>query len=245
MRRNVRPRTHDLLLSRRQLFGHPVDLFRQFRQHRLIAVDAGTRLSGLVARRFKPLLQTADRFTETPILRERKARPKLPQAGVVLLEPTGLASRQLHAAQPPLHFLDDVVDPQQILLRPIQLALRLALARLVAADPRRLFKNRTTLDRRGVQQPAHTTLLDHRVTVSPNPRIHEQIAHVLKPCGLFVDLIFALARTVELPRDDHLVSVHAQYAIAVLEREVDLRNAAALARTRSVEDHVDHLPAAK
>ncbi len=74
--------------------------------------------------------------------------------------------------------MDDVVHPEEVLLGGFELELGLAPARLVLRDPRRLFDQRAAVGGLARQDEADLSLLDDRVGLRAEPRVHEQLVHV-------------------------------------------------------------------
>ena len=179
------------------------------------------------------------------ILRQRVRRPLLAKLLVVKLPASGLARLVFDRPQPAVHLVDDVLEPQQILLDALQLPFGLFLARLVPADTRRLFKDEPPLLRVRLDQVRHLALLDDRVAADPHARIAKQLLDVLEPNGFLVDQVVALARAEQSAGDGHIIVVDGQRAVGVVERQIDLGHARRLARARPEEDHVLHLVAAQ
>ena len=100
-----------------------------------------------------------------------------------------------------LDFEDDVVDARQVLLRGLELELGRAAARLVLRDARRFFDQRAPLGRPRRQDLPDLALLDDRVGLDAQPRVHQQVVDVAQPADLAVDQVLALARSIQPPAD--------------------------------------------
>ena len=97
----------------------------------------------------------------------------------------------------PLHFEHDVIDADQILPRSLQFQLGRASAGFVLRDPGRLFEQLAPIRGSGTEDLADLPLLDHRVGLDPDSRIHHQILNIAQAADLTVDEIFTLAGAVQ------------------------------------------------
>ncbi len=137
--------------------------------------------------------------------------PVAPRLGRLALERSALL----------VDFEHDVVDASQVLLRRFELQLRGAPARFVLGDPRGLFDELPPVGRARAEDQPDLSLLDDRVGLGAKARIHQQLVHVAKPADLTVDQVFALAGSIEAPRDfdvareclDDLGQIHSSVAI--------------------------------
>jgi hypothetical protein len=86
-------------------------------------------------------------------------------------------------------------------LRRLELQLCGPPARFVLGDPRGLFDELSSVGGTRAEDQPDLSLLDDGVGLGSEARIHEQLVHVAKPADLTVDEIFALARSIEPPRD--------------------------------------------
>ncbi len=230
LRRHPRLRADQFVLRR----GHPCRQGVQLRgQRRLLGLplgDLGAQSRNAVGQGVRLGALPRHVLRQTVIIRQRPLGAQLTQTLVVLLKVPRLARRQLHAPQTLLQLVHHVRDAEQVLLRPLETALRLLAARLVPADPRRLLENHPPLARTAAQQHVHLPLLDHGVRLRPDPRVEEDLPNVLQPRRLIVDQVLAFAGSVELARDRYLRRVQRQLAVRVVEDQVDPRHPAALAR---------------
>ena len=243
--RDLGPRTHQRSIGLADLDGDRVDLLVQRGRLGFVAVDRGALGRRLVGHRVGIASRLVDGLGQAVELRHREARAEFAQAIVVDLEVASLAGLELDAAEAFLHFLDDVVDAEKVLLRSIELALGFALADLVFADAGRFLEDGPAFDVRRFQQHVDAALLDDRIGVGPDAAVEEQVANVLEPGDFLVDEIFALAGAIELAGYADGVVVERQRPVGVVEDQVDRGQPAAAARAGSVEDHVGHLAAAQ
>ena len=170
---------------------------------------------------------------------------QLLEAGAVFLVALGLGRLQLDAAELLLDLVDDVLQPLQVLIDAFELAQRLDLLGLEAADAGRLLEDGAPILGRGLQQHVDPALLDDAVGVGAGAAAEKEVLDVLEPAELVVDEVFALAGAIDAARDLHLVGLGGEDAAAVVERHRHLGQAEAAARRRAVEDDVGHLAAAQ
>ena len=76
-----------------------------------------------------------------------------------------------------------------------------AAARLVLRDAGRLFDQLPAIGRPRAENQPDLALLDDRVGLGAEARVHQQVVNVAQPADLTVDQVFALARPVQAPRD--------------------------------------------
>ena len=117
----------------------------------------------------------------------------LPQAAIA----AGLGRLTLQRAALLLDLEHDVVDPGEVLLRRLQLQLRRPPPALVLGHTRGLFDQLPPIGGPGAEDLADLPLLDHRVALDADARIHQEILDVLETAGLAVDQVLALARSIE------------------------------------------------
>ena len=168
-------------------------------------------------------------------------------AGLVFVEESGLGRLALEAAHLALDLEDDVGDPQQVLVRRVDLAQRLGLVLLIARDPGGFLHEITPLFRAGLGDDADVPLLDHRVGTGAQPAAEEKVVNVLETAGLLVQQVGAFARAVEAPGDvdfGEVAQLLGCAAVVVRQRERDLRHPQGRLAVGTGEDHVFHrLPA--
>ena len=108
-------------------------------------------------------------------------RPQLLQPVGVFLVAPGLAGLQPHGPQPAFDLVDDVGQPQQVLLDAFQPPQGLDLLGLEAADAGRLLEDHAAVARRRLQQHVDLALLDDAVGLGAHARAGEQVADVAEP----------------------------------------------------------------
>src|SRR5262249_4145265 len=169
-----------------------------------IRVDLGDAAGG---RRFalpgagQPRARGLDRLRELAVLAGEQDFLPAAQLFAQLLVAPRLRGLALQRPALLLDFEDDVVDARQVLLRGLELQLGRAPARFVLGDARGFLDQLPPIGRPRAQDHADLALLDDRVRLGADPRIHQQVVDVLEPADLPVDQIFALARPVEPSRD--------------------------------------------
>src|SRR5262249_31518965 len=99
-----------------------------------------------------------------------------------------------------LHLENDVVDARQVLLRGLELQLRRAAPRLVFRHAGRFLDQLPAIRRTRAQDLADLPLLDHRIRLDAETRVHQQVLHVFQAHDLAVDQVFAFPRAIEPPR---------------------------------------------
>ncbi len=103
---------------------------------------------------------------EPPPIGQADLRAQLLQPVGLLLVAAGLGGLQPHALEAVLDLVDDVGQPQQVLVDALQPAQRLDLLGLEAADAGRLLEDGPAVARRGLQQDIDLALLDDAVGVA-------------------------------------------------------------------------------
>ncbi len=98
-----------------------------------------------------------------------------------------------------LDLVDDVVNAGEVLLRGFELELGLTPPALVLRDPGRFFDQLPAIGGAGAQDLTDLSLLDDRVGLDAQARIHEQILHIAEAAGFAVDQVLTLARAIEAP----------------------------------------------
>ena len=151
----------------------------------------------------------------------------------------------LHGLELLVDLVDDVLRPGQVLVDAFELAERLLLLRLEAADAGRLFEDGAAFLRRGLQEDVDLSLGDDAQVVVAEAAAEEEIALVLEASDLAVEEVFAFAGPVDAARDLDLLRVDGEGAFAVVEVHRHLGEAEAFAGGGAVEDDVGHLAAAE
>ena len=162
-------------------------------------------------------------------------RPKATGAGCLVAD-------RLESAR---DLTDDVCEPLTVLLGPLESADRLSAAAAKPGDACGLFEDRAAVPPRGDEERVDAALFDDAVCLGGRPGAGEEFADVAEPRGLAVDEIFALAVTVDPPRDLDGVALHRQCAARVVEAERHLGHVEWLAGGGPGEDDVGHLLAAE
>src|SRR4051812_23360832 len=163
--------------------------------------DACRRHRFTLARFCQPRAGRLDRVGQLPVLPGKEDFLPPPQLVAQALIPLRLAGLALQGAALLLDLEDDVVDARQVLLRRLELELRGATPRLVLGHTGRFFDQLTPIGRPGAEDHADLALLDDRVVLRAEARVHQQIVNVAETADCAVDQILALARSVQPPRD--------------------------------------------
>ena len=103
---------------------------------------------------------------------------------------------------------DLVVDADQILLRPLQLSLRVLFPVAEFGDAGGLLEDLPALAAFGGEDLVDLTLADNGVALLAHAGVHEQLRHILQSDGLAVDVIFALPAAVIAAGDGDLRFLH-------------------------------------
>ena len=98
---------------------------------------------------------------------------------------------------------DDVVDPQQVRLRRLELHLGLPPLALVPQDPRGLLEHGAPVLGPGRQDLVNLSLLDGGVQPRSDVGLLQQVLDVLQPAALAVEDVLAVARAVDAAGDHH------------------------------------------
>ena len=190
------------------------------------------------------------------VLVQREIGPQLAISCVQLAESAGLGRLSLHDAQPLLRLLQLLAYSNQIELGALQPAGGLDLARLELRDTGRFLENHAPLGGVRREHGVHLALLDNRVGVVADARVHEEFFDIAQPALAAVDQIRTLPIPIQPPRNVHLLGVHGQVTASlwirflganhrILERERDRRRPQRLAIGRAGEQYVDHRIAAE
>ena len=144
-----------------------------------------------------------------------------------------------------LQLFDLVVDAQEVVLRALELALRLFLAVAVARNARGLLKDLAPVGALGRDDLGDAPLADDGISVAPEARIHQKAVDVLETDALAVDEILALAAAVIAAGQHDLARIAVENVGGVVDDQRDLRIAELAALLRAAEDDVLHLGAAQ
>ena len=177
------------------------------------------------------------------------------QLGIELLQFEGkllvtprLARLTLQRADLAFDLPDEITHAQEILIRILELAQRLAFLRLELGDARRLLEHQAPILGSTRENLRDVPLRHDAVAGAPHPRAHEQLLDVLQPAGRSVDEILAAAISEHPPRHRHFVvgQLHPGRLQMILLHVADgqrhLRHPQRLPMVGPVEDHVGHLP---
>ena len=159
--------------------------------------------------------------------------------GQLLVGPRALGLA-LERSQLALHLGGHVPHAGEVRVHRGQLALAFRLALLVLEHAGGLFDERPAILRPRLQDGVERALADDGVRAGAQPRVVQDVEHVHAPRKRSVDEVLALARAVHAARDGHLRVLHRKRAVRVVQDEVHLRDAHALARGRPGEDDVLH-----
>ena len=123
----------------------------------------------------------------------------------ILLRPFRLIPQRLHLE---LQLADLVVDADQILLRPLQLPLRVLLAVAEFGDTGGLFKNLPALAAFGREDLIDLALANDGVALLAHAGVQEQFRHILEPDRLAVDVVLTFPAAVIPAGHRHLRLLH-------------------------------------
>ncbi len=137
-----------------------------------------------------------DRLGQLPVLARKQHFFPAAQLVAKALVALGLSGLALERAELLVHLEDDVVDARQVQLRGFELQLRGASARLVLGDAGRLFDQLTPIGRTRAQNHPDLALLDDRVGLGAEARVHQQLVNIAQAADLAVDQVFAFTGSV-------------------------------------------------
>src|SRR6185436_17620961 len=121
----------------------------------------------------------------------------------------------------------------------------LAPARAVLRDPRRFLDEEAAVGRLARQDQADLALLDDRVGLATEARVHEQLVDVAQAAHVAVHQVLALAVAVEPAGHEALGVAVRAVAVEAGDLEADLGHGQRLPRLAPREDHVLHRRAAE
>ncbi len=199
------------------------------------------RLEALVPPVLAPILLTHQR----PQARGRQlARELLGLLGqrLVLLGHLGLLLQRL---QLPAELRQHILQAQEILVEPRELALRSFLAAAMLRDAGGLLDVSPTFLRSREQDLFQLALAHHGMERATDPRLGQELLDVEQPHDLAVDAVFALAAAEDRATDLDLGHRHGDLARGVVDHQLHLGHAERRARRRPGEDDVSHVPAAE
>ena len=158
---------------------------------------------------------------------------------------SGLAGLGANAAEPVLHFFDDVGKPQHVLFDTFKPSQRFEFTEFEPADAGRLLEDDSAIARRRLQKDVHLALLNDAVGLRTHARPGEQVADVAEPGRCAVQQVLALAAAIDAAGNMDLGRVDRQQVFGIVEGERDLGGVGGPATARAVKDHVGHLAAAE
>ena len=144
-----------------------------------------------------------------------------------------------------LDLVDDVAQPDHVLLDGLQLAHGLVLAAPVLEQAGRFLDEGAALLRAAGDDPLQAVLADDRGELAAHPEVGQQFLDVDEARGGAVEQVLALAGAEELAGDHYLLVVEGDGAAGVVEGEGDLGHAQRAALVAAREDDVLHLAAAQ
>ena len=178
--------------------------------------DAGRRHRFALPGVGQPGAGRCDRLGQLAVLPREKhllPPPHLVAELLVTLRFRGLA---LQGPALLLDFEHDVVDAGEVLLRRVELQLRRAPSRLVFRHARRFLDQLTPVGRPRAEDHPDLALLDDRVSLRPEARVHQQVVDIPQTARLAVNQVLALAGPVEPSRDLDLARDRLDDLLAVL-----------------------------
>jgi hypothetical protein len=147
---------------------------------------SATRAAASVSRSraSQPRRAPIDRLGQLPVLaREQHLLPAAQLVAQLLIAPR-LGRLPLQRAALLLDLEDDVVDAGQVQLRRFELQLRRAAPRLVLGDARGFLDQLTPIGRPRAEDHPDLALLDDRVGLGAEARVHQQIVDVAQAADL-------------------------------------------------------------
>ena len=167
------------------------------------------------------------------------------EVGEDRLVAAGLRSLALEGADLAFHFLDDVLDADEVRLGVFELAEGFLFLGLEFRDARGLFENRAAVFRAVAEDLVDLPLLHDRVGAAAHAGVHEQLVDVAQAARGFVEEILALAVAVDAARDSDLVPIGAEFLFAFGEGHRDLGHAERGAAVGAAENDIGHFAAAE
>ena len=147
----------------------------------------------------------------------------------------GLLGKRLHLG---LKLPHNAVHMREVVLRVLELAVRLQAAVTVLLDARGLLQKLAPVLGLAREQPVNLTLTDHRVGAAPHSGVEEQFVDVPQAARNLVDEVLAVAGAVRPARDSDFLKLHRKQAGGVVHGERDLRQAHGLALRAAAENDV-------
>ena len=171
----------------------------------------------------------------------------LPPHGAQVGLDVGVTARRDRLALERTHLTTDlaheVAQTLDVLLGRGESAFGAFLAPSVLQDAGRLFDDRATILRRGVEDRVQLALTDDHVLLAPDAGVTQQFLHVEQSTGRPVDGVLGVAGAKERARDRDLGAVDRQLARGVVQGERHFGATERRAIRRAHEDDVVHLRA--
>ncbi|OQC01835.1 MAG: hypothetical protein BWX80_03276 [Candidatus Hydrogenedentes bacterium ADurb.Bin101] len=145
----------------------------------------------------------------------------------------------------PLHFGDNIVETQHILLGGLQLAQGGALARLVLDDSGRLFQQVPPILGLRTEHQIDFALPDKGIRVGADAGIHEQFLDITQAAGDLVQQVFAFAGTVHTAGYLHFAVIDRQLPVRVIKGQGNFGHAGRRPPVAAVENNILHVGTAQ
>ena len=136
--------------------------------------------------------------------------------------------------------LDDIIDPDQVLLGLEQFALGFFFPGLEFDNAGRFFKYPPPVFRPMTQNIIHPALADDRITIAAQSGVHEQCRDVLEPDDCLVEKIFAVPGAIQASRHTQLCVFHRQRPVGIIKSDADLGITHRPARLSAGENDILH-----
>ena len=149
---------------------------------------------------------------EAPQVLATHPKPQRPDLGRHLLVTPGGLGLTTQRAEPSLDLSDQVGEPHQIGLGPLQPSQRALLAELVLEDPGCFLDDRPVLLGSGVEDRVHLTLPDDDVLGSSDRSVGKEFLDVEEPAVDAVYLVVARPVAIEAAGDGDFFEVERQLA---------------------------------
>ena len=180
---------------------------------------------------------------QAAVAQRQQFRPDLALLFLEFLVALGRARLALELAELLVDFLEQVVQPVEVLAGVLDAVFGLAAAFLVLGDAGGLLQEHPQLLRLGLDQARDHALLDDGVATRPEAGAEEDVGDVAAPAPGAVQEIGGGAVARDLAADGDLVVagvLAGDLAFGVVEGQLDAGVADRLARRRAVEDDVRH-----
>src|SRR5262245_50739428 len=187
-------------------------------------------------------------LVQNALLNRRIEQVFLLQLGLERAIAFGLFGLQLHGMDLAFDLTDDIRDPQQVLLSPLEFPFGHKLPALVFASASRLFDYSPPIFGLGIDQFINPSLLDNRICLTSDPGSQEKLDDVFQATRNLVDGVLRLPRTEE-PAGHHNFTktsvFHRTVSVFVFEDQRHFGHAGGSQALAAVEYHVLHLVAAE